>query len=306
MKTIEACPEQGHKIAYYRIGGYLMRITMPFGMDVSVWLPSFTDFIEDCSDAADQAIGISLHIGKFQDVLTDQKVLVDQEGKFGRRFTIEEYADAYLTTVYSRTLSVEWQMTSTKDFSCSTIYMSRVVDNSAIFPWLLKLAFGQAIIFKKGMLIHASVIALGEIGIAFLGKSGVGKSTHSQQWKEQIAGSRLLNDDNPLMRVNQDGEVSIYGTPWSGKTSCYVAEQKTLKAIVRLEQGDCNRLTWITGKEAFLTLVPSVLSFRWNKDAYNLMLDSLEQVVQFVSIGAFTCMANAESANYCYQEVLTR
>ena len=61
------------------------------------------------------------------------------------------------------------------------------------------------------LMVHASVIAYKGEGYVFLGKSGTGKSTHSRLWLENIEGTYLLNDDNPVIRVFGD-EVLVYGT----------------------------------------------------------------------------------------------
>lgn len=44
----------------------------------------------------------------------------------------------------------------------------------------------------------------------FLGESGTGKSTHTRLWRENIAGSKLLNDDSPIVRYEEGGRVGIW------------------------------------------------------------------------------------------------
>ena len=63
---------------------------------------------------------------------------------------------------------------------------------------------------KDLLLIHASVTMKDGKGYLFLGKSGTGKSTHSQLWLKHIPGTELLNDDNPAVRLIND-EVIVYG-----------------------------------------------------------------------------------------------
>ena len=47
----------------------------------------------------------------------------------------------------------------------------------------------------------------------FLGKSGTGKSTHARMWLKYIQGTDLVNDDNPVVRVANDGTAVVYGSP---------------------------------------------------------------------------------------------
>jgi hypothetical protein len=85
----------------------------------------------------------------------------------------------------------------------------------------LMMLFAFAGATRRTLLFHASVIKERGRGFLFLGKSGTGKSTHSALWLKHIAGTELLNDDNPAVQISPDGTPMVYGTPWSGKTPCY-------------------------------------------------------------------------------------
>ena len=70
---------------------------------------------------------------------------------------------------------------------------------------------------KNALLMHSALISTEDTGIAFLAKSGTGKTTHTLLWK-QLLGDKLsiINGDKPIIRII-DGEVFAYGTPWCGK-----------------------------------------------------------------------------------------
>ena len=84
---------------------------------------------------------------------------------------------------------------------------------------MLCYAFAGA--YEQTLLVHASVPQIGTTAFLFQGLSGTGKSTHSQLWRTHIPQVELLNDDNPVVRITADGRISVWGTPWSGKTPCY-------------------------------------------------------------------------------------
>lgn len=68
-----------------------------------------------------------------------------------------------------------------------------------------------------GMLLHSSVISVGGRCIAFLARSGVGKTTHTVLWKELLGEAvTVINGDKPIVRF-ENGEPIAYGTPWGGK-----------------------------------------------------------------------------------------
>ena len=120
---------------------------------------------------------------------------------------------------------------------------------------LIMIAFVYRSAFYQAVTIHASAVAVQDEGCAFVGPSGIGKSTHSRLWLQHVPGSRLLNDDQPVLRVHSDGIVRLYGSPWSGKTSCYCNEGVVLKALFFMEQSSENQLTRLTGIETFQQLM---------------------------------------------------
>ena len=83
---------------------------------------------------------------------------------------------------------------------------------------LIMIAYGVAIAPYRMLKMHASVTVLNGEALLFLGVSGTGKSTHSRLWRKYVPGATLLNDDEPIVRVLEDGEVRVYGCPWSGST----------------------------------------------------------------------------------------
>jgi len=109
--------------------------------------------------------------------------------------------------------------------------------------------------------LHSSVIIYNNRAILFLGESGTGKSTHTKLWLEHIHGSRLLNDDSPVVRIENDETNQlvpfVYGSPWSGKGRCHLNERYPVAAFVRLQQHPANQITKLSKLEAFGALYPS-------------------------------------------------
>lgn len=120
---------------------------------------------------------------------------------------------------------------------------------------IVMLAFTYSAAFNKTILLHASCIVSPYGGCAFIGPSGIGKSTHSRLWLTYIPGTRLLNDDQPVIRQLSDGHIYIYGSPWSGKTPCYYNDKVILKAMFFMKQCCQNRLVRTDGVHTFQKLV---------------------------------------------------
>lgn len=135
-----------------------------------------------------------------------------------------------------------------------------IPDSSESFVCLndiIMIAFVYRSAFYGAVTVHASAVAIQEQGCVFVGPSGIGKSTHSRLWLQHIPGVRLLNDDQPVLRLHSDGTVRLYGSPWSGKTTCYRNEGVRLKTLFFMEQALENRLTRLSGIETFQQLMKS-------------------------------------------------
>lgn len=141
----------------------------------------------------------------------------------------------------------------------------------------------------KTLKLHASVIEKKGKALLFLGKSGTGKSTHSRLWQEFVPGSTLLNDDEPVVRIINDGSVKVYGTPWSGKTPCYRNTSAEVMAIVCLFQSPENKLTRLEGVKAFSSVFQSCSVLRSNKRNKDLMCDSVAQMIETVPVYRLDC-----------------
>ncbi|MDD2590002.1 MAG: hypothetical protein PHO13_04355 [Fermentimonas sp.] len=128
---------------------------------------------------------------------------------------------------------------------------------SHFLAYFIRAAFGVLSAYKKTLKIHGSVIEKNGKALVFLGKSGTGKSTHSRLWQQFVPGCTLLNDDEPLIRVMDNGIVRVFGAPWSGSTPCYRNDSAEVSAFVHLYQSTENKLTKITGLKAFTSLFQS-------------------------------------------------
>lgn len=156
---------------------------------------------------------------------------------------------------------------------------------------------------QNTLLIHASVAVHDGKGYVFLGKSGTGKSTHTRLWLNNIAGSRLLNDDNPVVRILDNGETMVYGSPWSGKTPCYRNECAHLGAVVRLSQAPYNSIRRLSGVQAYVALMPSASSMKWERAMADGLHNTLSGILQTVGIYHLECLPDADAAYLCYNTV---
>ncbi|MBR4760348.1 MAG: hypothetical protein IK078_09420 [Lachnospiraceae bacterium] len=109
------------------------------------------------------------------------------------------------------------------------------------------------------ILMHGSSIAVDGKGYLFTAKSGTGKSTHTRLWRE-LLGQRavMINDDKPLIRVNDDGSAVVYGTPWDGKHRLSSSIAVPLKVICILERGKENSISEVVKEDVYPMLLQQI------------------------------------------------
>ena len=296
--------KKNEKHIFFCIATHIMEVVVPEALDWERLLPSFKPFRYDAAEGKSVICSIRVVEKPIHAEPDSAKVLDTISGNFGHLFCLMETEQHYIADVQFVENGNHYHMKADKNFSTATAYVDWDDEYAGtILSSFLMICFTQAAVQHKTLLIHASVVEKDGCGYAFLGKSGTGKSTHSALWLRYIEGTDLLNDDNPAIRIEEDGNVNVYGTPWSGKTPCYKNRKAALKALVRLEQAAFNRFTWKKGVEALITLLPSCSSMRWNALLYNAMCNLLEEVTGKVNIGILACLPDKDAALLCYEEM---
>ena len=140
-------------------------------------------------------------------------------------------------------------------------------------------------------------------GYLFLGHSGTGKSTHARQWLAAFDDAWLLNDDNPILRVMEDGEVRVYGSPWSGKTPCYVNAYARVGGIIKLSQAPHNKMRMLSLPEAYAYMLSSASGLKMDRQMADYIYESIKHVVTHVKCYHLDCLPNTEAAEVAARSV---
>lgn len=168
------------------------------------------------------------------------------------------------------------------------------VDNALMLTYALRTAR------ESTLEMHASVVSEGGYGYLSLGQSGAGKSTHSRMWLENISGSRLLNDDNPIVRVFENGDVIVYGSPWSGKTPCYVNDSCKVGGFIRIVKSKSNEIHRMELLESYAALYESCSGMNLNTETTDFLHATIESVLEKIPVWRLGCLPDADAARVCH------
>ena len=166
----------------------------------------------------------------------------------------------------------------------------------------LMLVFAFAGAAKGALLVHASTIMKGDYGYPFIAESGTGKSTHTSLWLRFIDDCSLMNDDNPVIRI-EDGTPYIYGSPWSGKTPCYRNVRALLGAVTRIERAPKNSIERLPVVKAFASVLPSCSTMMWDKSIYDHVCNAVTRIIETTPVYTLHCLPDAEAAQICHQTI---
>ena len=153
------------------------------------------------------------------------------------------------------------------------------------------------------VLAHASCVEYKNKAYLFLGKSGTGKSTHSRMWMSALEGVELMNDDHPIIRIDQDGTAIAYGSPWSGKTKCYKNVQAPIGGIVRISRAFYNKVRRLSIIESYASLMTSCSGMTWEKRLADGRDKTIQQIIKSVPCWVMECLPNEEAARVCSKGV---
>ncbi len=174
----------------------------------------------------------------------------------------------------------------------------------SVLRFALWTAYSIAGLRLGAVLVHSSVAMCDGKAVMCLGESGTGKSTHTRLWINNIGRAWLLNDDSPIVRYS-DGEVRVYGSPWSGKTDCYIAENYPIAGFLRLEQKKENTIRRLGTVESFTALQPSCPPCMAKEErCMDLLVAFISKVIERVPVYRMGCLPDADAARLSHKTIM--
>lgn len=287
------------KIKSYTVAGHTFCISME--KDEKLWCnmaPSYSPFEKrsDCNALFVLTVTDSIPYREAEVILWDSNIK-EEEAK------LDVYRTSYgylfeMRTPFANNLNCRLHISD--DFhigevSLSGIDLQRLYGlNSAVM-----LCYMLATASLDTLLMHASTVVNEGKAYLFLGRSGTGKSTHSRLWLQYIAGTKLLNDDHPIIRIDLQGDAIAYGSPWSGKTVCYHNESAPIEAIVRIAQAPENCIRALSPVESYASLLTSSAGVLWEKELADSKDRTLQKIISRIPCLRLKCLPDEAAARLC-------
>ena len=285
---------------YFSVAGHCFFVKGEDSLPLWTYIDNYLPFEVSCRECL---FGVELCSNAPEFV--KEAVYVQSRQEEEQRLELYTVPEGWLVEMAPRNdMEICARMLMAKDYSKAKVYLQgdAVLQRFGLDNSLMALfAFATA---RLGTLeLHASVVSNSGKAYLFLGKSGTGKSTHSRLWLQNVSGTELVNDDNPVMRVMEDGSVCVYGSPWSGKQPCYRNVCLPAGAIVRIHRAKENRIARLPLAQSYASLASSCSGFRAERPIADGLHSTLSQIVAKVPGYMLDCLPDAEAAIICSDNV---
>lgn len=158
--------------------------------------------------------------------------------------------------------------------------------------------------------IHSASILYRDQVWLFSGHSGMGKSTHTNLWKEQF-GTEIINGDLNLIgwsngeqtnigqsvdKLGSKGHPIVYGMPWCGTSGIASTKSYQLGGIVLLGRSDNDHFEPLTNDQEIVRVMQRMISPVWTEDMLEANLKCAAKLAKEVPIYYLLCTKEPSAA----------
>lgn len=158
--------------------------------------------------------------------------------------------------------------------------------------------------------IHSASILYRDQVWLFSGYSGMGKSTHTNLWKEQF-GTKIINGDLNLIgwsngeqtnigqsvdKPGSKGHPIVYGMPWCGTSGIASIKSYPLGGIVLLGRSDNDHFESLTNDQKIVRVMQRMISPVWTEDMLEANLECAAKLAKEVPIYYLLCTKEPSAA----------
>lgn len=142
--------------------------------------------------------------------------------------------------------------------------------------------------------VHSASLLYRDKAWLFSGKSGTGKSTHTNLWRDAW-GVTLLNGDLNCIGIEED-KVWVYGLPWCGTSGIATPKAYPLGGVVFLRQWREDLVQELTEAEKACMLAMRMITPTWTAELLNKNLSLSERIIRRCMVVRLCCTREPEAA----------
>jgi hypothetical protein len=288
---------------HYTVAKHTFSITMPD--DNAIWrvmqgYKPFIDNVQSATTCFDLSIVPEIECQNTSPVWIDSERAADV-------VDMEIHAnDSHYLFIFKAAFSndINGRLCCSRDFKTAQMTINGTLgEQSSIFYMATMLLYSLSTYASSTVLMHASAAVYDGKAYLFHAKSGTGKSTHNRLWQQYIPGAEVLNDDHPILRIEDDGSIIAYGSPWSGKTPCYRNAEYPLAAMVRINQAPQNAIKKLSLVESYASFTSSSATMKWERQMMDEMHKTIEHIITTVPCYRLDCLPDEAAARLCWSTV---
>lgn len=188
-----------------------------------------------------------------------------------------------------------------KDASCACFYCLPPFSENLATDLFHAIRFVYLYLAQRNGLfaLHSASILYHKKAWLFSGRSGMGKSTHTNLWN-RIFHTPVINGDLNLLSVTPDGPV-VYGMPWCGTSGMADPMAYPLGGIVLLKQALKDSCLPLPDDKKSLLVMQRLISPAWTEEMLISNLNFTESLAKLTRICQLLC-TKEPSAAYTMKE----
>ncbi len=161
--------------------------------------------------------------------------------------------------------------------------------------------FNRELMNYNGIMLHSSCVEKDGFAYLFSADCGTGKSTHTHLWLKNLSGTRIINDDKPALRLEDDVWYA-HGTPFSGKHNESTNTKVPVRAIVFIERAEKNEVSRLDTVDAIKLIFKQLLTARDKEIGFKL-LEKVDLLLTKVPVFLLKCNMDDDAAITSYNEI---
>ena len=148
---------------------------------------------------------------------------------------------------------------------------------------------------RSGMAaLHSASILYQDKLWLFSGHSGMGKSTHTNLWKEHF-NTPVINGDLNLLAI-ENGKPVVHGIPWCGTSGIYDTKTYPLGGIILLNKAPKNKLEELTPDQKQLLVSQRLISPSWTRKLWEKNLELVKELTEHILVCRLHCTKETDAA----------